>query len=58
MPKKGEHRVLVGLTCTVCKHRNYVSTRNKLNTAEKLSLKKYCKVCKKITLHKETEKLK
>ncbi|MDE2025131.1 MAG: 50S ribosomal protein L33 [Patescibacteria group bacterium] len=58
MAKKGEHRIMVGLTCKVCGHRNYVSARNKLNTAEKLLLKKYCKVCKKVTEHKETEKLK
>lgn len=58
MPKKGEHRVKVGLTCTVCKHRNYVTTRNKINTTEKLALDKFCKMCKKVTGHKETEKLK
>ena len=58
MPKKGEHRVTVGLTCTVCKNRNYISQRNKLNTQEKLLLKKYCKHCQKVTDHKETEKLK
>lgn len=58
MAKKGEHRVQVGLVCTVCKHRNYITTRNKLNTAEKLQLKKFCSVCKKKTDHKEVEKLK
>ena len=58
MAKKGEHRITVGLTCPVCKNRNYVTTRNKLNTLEKLLLKKYCKFCRKITEHKETEKLK
>ena len=58
MAKKGEHRITVGLTCPVCKNRNYVTTRNKLNTTEKLLLKKYCKFCRKITEHKETEKLK
>lgn len=58
MPKKNEHRILVGLVCTVCKRRNYVTERNKLNTAEKLRLKKYCKKCQKVTEHKETDKLK
>ena len=58
MAKKGEHRVKIGLFCTVCKNRNYVTSRNKLNTPEKIVLKKYCKFCKKITDHKETEKLK
>lgn len=55
---KGEHRILVGLVCTVCKNRNYVTQRNKLNTLEKLAMKKFCKFCKKSTEHKETEKLK
>ncbi len=58
MAKKGEHRIKVGLVCTVCKNRNYVTERNKLNTEEKLKLKKYCRFCKKTTEHKETEKLK
>lgn len=58
MPKKGEHRVKLGLVCTVCKKRNYVTTRNKLNTPEKLLLKKFCNNCKKVTEHKESEKLK
>ncbi len=58
MAKKGEHRVTLGLVCTVCKNRNYVTQRNKINTLEKLLLKKYCKHCKKKTDHKEVEKLK
>lgn len=55
---KGEHRVTLGLVCTVCKNRNYLTERNKLNTPEKLVLKKYCRHCKKKTDHKEVEKLK
>jgi len=55
---KTEHRILVGLVCSVCKNRNYVTTKNKINTPEKLSFVKYCKFCKKRTEHKETEKLK
>ena len=46
------------MVCSVCKSRNYLTTRNKLNTQEKLVLKKYCKKCKKHTEHKETDKLK
>ncbi|MCD6232407.1 50S ribosomal protein L33 [Candidatus Aerophobetes bacterium] len=44
-------QVLVNLVCSECKRRNYVTTRNKKNPS--LSLKKYCKFCKKHTLHKE-----
>jgi len=55
---KGEHRVIIGLVCSVCKNRNYLTQRNKLNTVEKIVLKKFCRHCRKITEHKETEKLK
>lgn len=58
MAKKGEHRVKVGLVCTVCKNRNYITERNKINTTEKLLLKKFCSFCRKTTDHKEVEKLK
>ena len=58
MAKKGEHRFTLGLVCTICKNRNYVSQRNKINTEEKLLLKKFCKHCRKITEHKESDKLK
>ncbi|MEK7092818.1 MAG: 50S ribosomal protein L33 [Patescibacteria group bacterium] len=55
---KGGHRAILGLVCTVCKNRNYITSRNKLNTLEKLVLNKFCSHCKKKTDHKETEKLK
>jgi len=58
MASKGEQRVKVGLVCSVCKNRNYITTRNKINTPEKLKLKKFCKHCRKVNEHKETEKLK
>jgi large subunit ribosomal protein L33 len=58
MAKKGDHRIKVGLVCKVCKNRNYISSRNKINTQEKLLLQKYCSFCKKVTEHKETDKLK
>ena len=58
MAKKGEHRIKIGLVCTICKNRNYITTKNKLNTEAKLVFKKFCKHCRKITDHKENEKLK
>lgn len=58
MAKKGEHRITIGLVCSVCKNRNYVTTKNKMETPEKLKLNKFCKHCRKVTEHKETEKLK
>jgi len=61
MAKKGA-REIVALVCTVCKSQNYITTRNKVNMDTKgkgkLQIKKYCRYCKKVTLHKETSKLK
>lgn len=54
---KKEQRTIVGLVCSVCKSQNYVTEKNKLNTTDKLSLKKYCRTCRKHTLHKEKNKL-
>jgi len=39
--------------CTVCKNRNYSSTKNKKKNPDKLERKKFCRHCRKHTLHKE-----
>jgi len=61
MAKKGA-REIVALICSVCKNQNYVTTRNKVNMETKgkgkLELRKWCKHCKKVQIHKETTKLK
>jgi len=57
MAKKGA-REIVGMVCSICKNQNYVTLRNKVNMEKKLEIKKYCKLCRKSTLHKETTKLK
>lgn len=63
MAKKGA-REIVALVCSVCKNQNYITTRNKVNMetkgkkGSKLELKKYCKACRKVQLHKESTKLK
>ena len=57
MAKKGA-RILVALQCTICKTRNYITQRNKVNTEEKLNPVKFCKICRKKTPHKEVVKLK
>jgi large subunit ribosomal protein L33 len=54
---KKEQRILAGLICTVCKSQNYITNRSKLNTPEKLKLRKYCPLCRKHTEHKESGKL-
>ncbi|NCO28117.1 MAG: 50S ribosomal protein L33 [Caldiserica bacterium CG02_land_8_20_14_3_00_36_38] len=48
-------REIVLLECTVCKRRNYSTTVNRQNNKEKLQLNKYCKYCRKHTLHKEVK---
>ncbi|MFC1647215.1 50S ribosomal protein L33 [Patescibacteria group bacterium] len=54
---KKEQRQIFGLVCTKCKSSNYVTERNKINTTDKLVLKKYCKRCRSHTEHKEKAKL-
>ena len=56
--KKKGPRQDYGLKCTECSNFNYITTRNKVNTPEKLELNKYCKRCQKVAPHKETAKLK
>ncbi len=46
-------REIISLTCTVCKRRNYTTTKNRRTTTEKIQLKKYCPFDKRHTLHKE-----
>lgn len=55
--KKGP-RQHFGLKCSECGNFNYITERNKLNTPEKLALRKYCKTCRHVTDHKEVAKLK
>ncbi|NOZ85918.1 MAG: 50S ribosomal protein L33 [Deltaproteobacteria bacterium] len=49
------NRTKVTLECTVCKRRNYNTTKNKRTMTEKLQLKKYCPYDRKHTIHKETK---
>ncbi|MFH0854825.1 MAG: 50S ribosomal protein L33 [bacterium] len=44
---------LLKMTCSVCKQNNYFMYKNKKKLKEKLELKKFCKWCKKHTLHTE-----
>jgi large subunit ribosomal protein L33 len=58
MAKKKGGREVVALICSTCKSQNYITERNKINMESKLTIKKWCKRCKKQTQHKETSKLK
>ncbi|MFP4025876.1 MAG: 50S ribosomal protein L33 [Thiohalospira sp.] len=58
MAKKG-NRVQVILECTEHKESGqpgtsrYITTKNKKNTSERMELKKYNPILKKVTVHKE-----
>lgn len=58
MAKKSEHRILIAMVCSVCKNQNYITQKNKLNTEGKITLRKFCRHCRKHTEHKESQKLK
>lgn len=47
-------RVGITLECTVCKERNYRTTKNRRNDPDRIELRKYCKRCRSHTLHRET----
>ncbi|MFH1894791.1 MAG: 50S ribosomal protein L33 [Patescibacteria group bacterium] len=44
------------MQCTACKGVNYFTRKTKNVGDKKLELKKFCKVCRKHTLHKERKK--
>ena len=60
MAKKG-NRVQVILECTEQKQSGvpgmsrYITTKNKKNTPDRIELNKYCRFCKKHTVHRETK---
>ncbi len=47
---------LIKLACKDCKRINYWTTKNKKKVERKIELKKYCKWCRKQTVHKEIKK--
>jgi large subunit ribosomal protein L33 len=48
-------REIITLECTVCKRRNYSTTKNKRTHPNRVEYKKYCRWDKKHTVHKETK---
>ncbi len=47
-------RDIITLACNDCRQRNYSKMKNKRTTPERLELKKYCRFCRKHTVHRET----
>jgi large subunit ribosomal protein L33 len=45
----------IQLACGECKRRNYTATRNKKKQTGRLEIKKYCKFCRRHTLHREVK---
>jgi large subunit ribosomal protein L33 len=50
-----EKRAQIQLKCEECGKVNYWTEKNTDNTKEKLSLKKFCRHCRKHTLHNEAK---
>ncbi|MBT5953091.1 50S ribosomal protein L33 [bacterium] len=48
-------RLLISLRCGECKRSVYHSRKNKVNTPDRITLKKYCKWCNKHVDHVETK---
>ncbi len=56
MAKSKFSEKLIKLRCSVCKHLNYYTRKNKKAVERKIEFKKFCKWCRKHTAHKETKK--
>ncbi|MEK7546929.1 MAG: 50S ribosomal protein L33 [Patescibacteria group bacterium] len=54
MAKSKYSENLIALKCSVCANRNYYTRKNRKSVERKIELKKYCKKCRKQTVHKET----
>ena len=53
MPKN-DKRVKITLECQVCKRRNYITMKSRVNDRERIEMNKYCRWDKRHTVHKET----
>jgi large subunit ribosomal protein L33 len=47
-------RPKITLACEVCKHRNYITKKNRRNDPDRLEIKKFCPNCGKHQNHKES----
>ncbi|MBI2039849.1 50S ribosomal protein L33 [Candidatus Microgenomates bacterium] len=54
MAKKGKRQLFI-LQCSVCKNRNYTSSKNPTNSKDRLILNKFCKHCRRQTEHTEVK---
>ena len=56
MAKKGDKRKIIGLVSEESKERIYYTTKNTMNTPEKISLKKYSPKLRRKVVFSETKK--
>jgi len=56
MAKKGNKRKIVGMVSEASGHRTYYTTKNTMNTTEKLRLRKYDPVTRQHEWYEETKK--
>ncbi len=47
-------RLKITLACEECKHRNYITKKNRRNDPDRLEIKKFCPNCRRHRAHKET----
>ncbi len=48
-------RAIITLACGDCKQRNYSTTKDKRKHPDRLEMSKYCRFCRKHTVHRETK---
>ena len=56
MGKKSERRKTIGMVSELTGHRHYYTSKNFMNTPDKLQLRKYDPVARKVALYIETKK--
>ena len=52
--KTQDIRPKITMACTECKHRNYITKKNRRNDPDRMTLSKFCPTCTKHTSHRET----
>ncbi|BBG04684.1 MULTISPECIES: 50S ribosomal protein L33 [Pseudonocardia] len=54
MAKATDVRPKITLACEECKHRNYITKKNRRNDPDRLEIKKFCRNCGTHRAHRET----
>ncbi|MBV9163404.1 MAG: 50S ribosomal protein L33 [Pseudonocardiales bacterium] len=54
MARATDIRPKITLACEECKHRNYITKKNRRNDPDRLTIRKYCPNCNRHRPHRET----